>query len=404
MKPLLAILPVMVLLASGNAAVSEEGQATDRPSKPHSEARSQKKIERPAIFSALSLLFRLQDGTAAGDADSMNGQKQLLPHLGPELESFFKSASPEQLRLIAPDVSAYVLSGGDPASALSLAQNDSLDRRTRRILEAAAVFMQGDHETAAEKFKDIDTQGLPMRLVGRLALVQALLDGKDAASKQHHLAAAIAAMPGSLIEESALRRSALAYADAHDESRFWERVARYQRRFPKSLYARAFWRDVSVAIIAWSAKDSSFDFGRLDQAWKELEPLQRRGLYLDLTRQAAAANERQVTEFAAARLLSLSAEGSAESQVARLYMSVYKIASPEGDDALRDIKSIQRTLLSAQDRELLNAALAVSGQINRPLPTSLPANGVEKPEPDPLLIRGQSALDDSDKLLEGLPL
>lgn len=404
MRRLLSIVAVMAILGLGCAFAEETAEHPAPPSKPHGEAPTRKRAERPGIFDELSLLFRLQDGTAAGQADSMAGQKQLLPHAGIALDAFFKSASPEQMRLIAPDVAAYVLSGGDPATAQTLAKSDSLDLRTKHILEASAVFMQGDHEAAGKQFKDLDTQGLPARLTGRLALVLALLDNRNMAAKQAHLATAIAAMPGSLIEESALRRSALAYADAGDERRFWERIARYQRRFPKSLYAPAFWREVSAAVIAWCAKEPQFALDKLEKEWNGMEVSLRRSLYLDLTRQATAANERRVTEFAAAQLQGLSTEGSPEDQVAELYMAIYKVASPEGDDALRGLKSIRRDLLDDQDRDLLDAALAVSEQINRPLPavSSSATEGIS--DVDPLQTRGQSAVTGSDQLLESLSL
>lgn len=402
MKRLLAAFPMLVLLAVAGAGAEETVRHAEPSAKPSGEAEARRPTRRPAILDKFSLLFRLQDQTAAGQADSIAGQKQLLLVIGTELETFLKTASPEQVRLLAPDIAAYVLSGGNPAAAAVLAKNEALDLRNRRILEASAVFMQGDNEAAARLLKDIETRGLPARLIGRLALVQALLNNGDLKAKQTLLAVAMAAMPGSLIEESALRRSALAYAEAHDERRFWERIARYQRRFPNSLYAPSFWRDVSSAIIIWCAKETGFDLEMLDLEWKDIQASHRRNLYLELTQLAAAANVRGVTEFAAARLQRLSADGSREDQVARLYMSIYRIASPEGDDALRGLKSVRRESLGNQEQALLDAALAVGEQINRPLPAVSSSAGAEDPEEDALEARAEVVLGGTDKLLEGL--
>ncbi len=400
MKCAFTIFPVMALLGCMSAHAGESTSPQDRSTQQTTRAQLLELSQKPDVMVDLNRLMRLQDDSAAGRPGSIAEQKRLLAEIGDKLRVFFDSAPAAQLIAVAPDVAAYVLSGGDPAVAALLSRKDTVGIRMRGILEASGAFMQGDRETAAGLLRDVDTQRLPLRLAGRIALVQALLAKDDGPAKQAHLAVAIAAMPGSLIEESALRRSALAYAATADERRFWERIARYQRRFPNSLYSAAFWREVSDAIIDWVAKDGSFRLNRLDLEWNGMSLVQRRKLYLALTRQAAAANNPRVVEFAATRLHRLAVEGGQEDQISRLYMAIYKIASPEGDSALRGLKSIRSDLLGEQDKELLNAALALSEQINRPLP-AVSSSTVD--EEEPLLRRGRQALTDSDALLEGLP-
>lgn len=398
MRWLLSVFLAVAAVSPEYAGAAESGGSDSQPmSAGESSIPSRTRLAIPAIANELALLFSLQDGAAQGEQDSLSALKHLLLDAGPRVATFVRSANEEEIRFIAPFVVAYVLSGGDPHTATALSQSTVLDHRYRQVLEASALFMQGDM-AAAKIFAEVDLDQFPARMRGRLALVMALLEREDTSLKQQHLATAMAAMPGSLVEESAVRRSALSFAEAGDERNFWERLGRYQRRFPHSLFARAFWGEVSAALVKWAAKEPSFTLDGLDLVWGGMTTPIRRTLYLELARDAAALNERRVTEFAAARVQRLAAEGGAEDQLARLYMSIYKIASPAGDDALRELKSLRRDLLGEQEQALLTAALALNAQINRPLPMVQTKDGLP-PEDEPLSKQAQVTLADADKLM-----
>lgn len=403
MKRLLTVFWFLTAVASVSAC-AEEAKSRESLSASHDPvlAGPRRRNVPPAIGSELSLIFNLQDRTGNGEQDLLHSQKQLLFHAGPALAAFLRSAHEDEIRAIAPFVVAYVLSGGDPAIAQKLSENTVLSRQDRRLLEGSALFMKGDQERARTIFSDINPLELPARTAGHVALVQAMLQSEDSAARQQKLAIAIAAMPGSLVEESALRRSALIFAEKRDEKRFWERIGRYQRRFPNSLYARAFWQDAGIAIIDWAAKQPQFQLNPLEVVWSDIDVTRRRTLYLELTQQAAAANERRVTEFAAARLKALAASGSVETEIAKLYMSIYKITSPESATALRELTSINGGQLGQQEQALLSAALAVSAQINRPLPAVSASEDRGANVDDPLEVQGQELLEGSGKLLETL--
>lgn len=342
----------------------------------------------------LDALFLLQDVTARGRQDAAALQKPLLVSIGEKL-SQNEEEDPERL---APYVVGYVLSGGNPETAEALSKSEDLPPAYRRLLMGVSLFMRGDGQDAAKLLSGIDTSSLPARIAGRVALAQALLE-KEPSIRQSGLSVAIASMPGTLVEESALRRSALAFADTAEEAMFWRRLERYQRRFPNSLYAQTFWKEVMVAILRWSAGGGAPNLMRLDLILREMPVSLRRALYLHLARLSSRAHNVPLLEFAARRVQRLAVEGSQEDQAAGLYLSLYSIASDDAEEALANLSTTKRSLLTPRERALLDAGLFLAGQISRPAVTIANESASETLERSPLQSRAEDLLTDVDKLL-----
>lgn len=371
---------------------------------------AQKASERPKpepyvrdpVLAELDVLFRLQDAAARGVSDAASLQKAMLVAIGKKLMTLGEAES----QRLGSYVAGYVLSGGDPHTAEKLAKVESLPVSQRRLLEGAARFMKGERQEAAKQLEALDPLQLPGRVAGRLALAQALLTD-DEQLRQSRLAMAISAMPGSLIEESALRRSALAYAEAGKEQLFWRRLERYQRRFPNSLYGAGFWEEVLRLIVSWHVaagrqdSDSPLELARLDHILCAMELPRRRSLYLNLTRMAATVNDLPLTEFAARRLLRLSVMGSQEEQVARLYLALYAVASENSEDSRAQLLALNYKLLNEQELALLAAGLSIALEITGDVPAEAAPPAEQSVETTPLEDRGEKLLEDTDKLLGG---
>jgi chemotaxis protein MotC len=224
---------------------------------------------------------------------------------------------------------------------------------------------------------------------------------QDPAARQTGLAIAVALMPGTLVEESAVRRSTLAFAETADEKQFWKRLERYQRRFPDSLYARSFWEEVVSQLASWKSRGEAPDLTRLDLIVRDMPASRRRNLYLHLARESSAVDNVAFVEFGASRTKRLALEGSMEDQAARLYLSLYAVASEEGDRSLADLRSLNRNLLNAQDRALLDAGLWIAQQIGRPPEAGQSGTAEEALPKTPLETRAESLLADIDKILAG---
>lgn len=382
------LLPLRAL--AEETAAPSAGSAEEKAS--HT-ARPKTAASNPLLHD-LDALFLLQDATARGRRDAAALQKPLLVSIGERLSK----VKLDDLDGMAPYIAGYVLSGGDPRPAETLAKSDQLPTGDRRLLEGVALFMQGDREKAATLLGNIDTSALPARIAGRVALARALLES-DPVARQNGLSAAIASMPGTLVEESALRRSALAFAEASNQPSFWKRLERYQRRFPDSLYARTFWEEMMGEILKMSSKGKAPDLDRLDQILQTMPEPQQRDLYLLLARQASGTNNIPLVEFAAGRVRGLADTGSGEEQSARLYLALYAVASSTGGQALADLEAINRSLLDEREQALLDAAIWIGQQIRQPAKRSQISTRDAGEPKSPLESRAENLLAEVEKLL-----
>lgn len=312
------------------------------------------------IFREIDRLLTLQDRAAYGDIGATASQKDLLMMIGGALQSLPSEAASGMVSHIV----AYVLSGGDPEAAERASKAAGIPAREKWLLEGSAAFMQGEREASVRVLARIDPLTLPRRISGRIALAQALLEGSD--QQQQHFSVAISAMPGTLIEESALRRSAMAYAVARDEARMWTRLSRYARRFPRSLYAEDFWDEIIKEIVAWSSTSRPPRLDTLDSVISRLSMNQRRRVYLVLARNAAASSLPALTDFAGRRLERLADDSGPDGQLGMFYVALFAVVSADGDDALERLRSVDAARLLPTENALLMAALAIGSQIEQP--------------------------------------
>jgi hypothetical protein len=198
-----------------------------------------------------------------------------------------------------------------------------------------------------------------------------------------------------------VRRSALAFAETADGRQFWKRLDRYQRRFPHSLYARTFWEEVLSQLANWKSGGEAPDLTRLDLILNDMPTSRRRQLYLHLARQSSRADNVASANFGASRAKRLASAGSMEEHTARLYLSLHAVASEENDKSLADLRAVNRNLLIAEDRVLLDAGLWIAQQISRP-PDEGQSPLIEDPLPKSALqTRAESLLADVDNMLTG---
>jgi chemotaxis protein MotC len=307
-------------------------------------------------------LFALQDAVANGHRSAIALQKSMIVQIEKRLLEDVVSSEADRL---APSVAGYVLSGGNPAVAERLLESEVIGGRNRHLLKGASLYMQGKSEEASAELKFVEVDSLPPPVAGRVALARAVL-AADGDERQRFLMTAIALMPGSLVEESALRRSALSHAESGDQQRFWSRVSRYLRRFARSLYAYDFMTAVVKQAVAFEQVAIKVDLRQLDLLLNACDTASRRALYKELARSAAAANLPELTAFGARRLRRISVPGSAEAQTAELYDFIFEAASKDSDRAAERLQNIKAELLSTRERGLLDAALKISRQIDAP--------------------------------------
>lgn len=354
----------------------------------------------PAIVRDIRSLFALQDAAANGNRSAVELQKAMIAQIGGEL---LREEWRQDAERFAPSVAAYVLSGGNPEVAERLSESGHLGNRSRHLLKGAALYMRGKAEEAGTELSHLKIEELPPPIGGRVALAQAMLAASNPDMKQLLLQTAIALMPGSLLEESALRRSALSYAESGNQMRFWKRADRYIRRFPRSLYAPEFMFEIIRTIVALESAGKMPDLQRLDLLLGKLDAAKRRTLYTELARHAAASNLVALSKFAARRLRRLAAPDSPDAHLAEVYDWIFEVASPNPNEAVARLRNIKVDLLSSRERSLLAAALTVIRQIEEP---AQPGDSIGEYEKDmektAVHRRAAEILQNASALLEGM--
>ncbi|QND75599.1 chemotaxis protein [Tardiphaga robiniae] len=348
-------------------------------------------------------LQMLQDQIARGDLDAHNSQPALLKRLG---ENFLKADAavwkePRNSRAAV----TFLLSGGSPQVVASLRSRNVLNI-DEAIVDGAIAYVEGRTDEAKSKFANIKPRSLPAALGAEIALVQSALVAQD------DLKVAIALldevrlmMPGTLVEEAALRREIFIVGQDDDFDKFEALAVRYFRRYRHSIYAGNFRQRFALSVARFSFVQRPDRFPRLVAVLDHLDRASQRALYLLIARTALVRGKTEMTVLAADRVFALSDDDSAERVRARLYRAAARVATSAHSTAIAELEQIDKAKLSERDVELQTAALAIGLNVRKALPEakarsdgSSEAKTAMRPRID--FSRSLAAVDRAQKLLD----
>lgn len=348
-------------------------------------------------------LQMLQDQIARGDLDAHNSQPALLKRLG---ENFLKADAavwkePRNSRAAV----TFLLSGGSPQVVASLRSRNVLNI-DEAIVDGAIAYVEGRTDEAKSKLANIKPRSLPAALGAEIALVQSALVAQD------DLKVAIALldevrlmMPGTLVEEAALRREIFIVGQDDDFDKFEVLAVRYFRRYRHSIYAGNFRQRFALSVARFSFVQRPDRFPRLVAVLDHLDRASQRALYLLIARTALVRGKTEMTVLAADRVYALSDDDSAERVRARLYRAAARVATSAHSTAIAELEQIDKAKLSERDVELQTAALAIGLNVRKALPEakaksdgSSEAKTAMRPRID--FSRSLAAVDRAQKLLD----
>lgn len=370
------------------AAVAEEQPADGEPVK-----RPEPDIREKELIASIKMLFSAQDAVAAGHDDAKDLQASLL---GLILSKDYGAQPMTGSEHLAHYLAGYLLSGGDPRLVEALMASSKFDEAPANLLNGCILYRRGKREDALKALEAVDLASLSPPVLGRVALARAVIT-TDQKARERLLAIAIASMPGTLVEEGALRRSALGFSEAGDRFNFWRRVDRYTRRFPHSGYLPDFSQQVASAAVRLAQESKRIDAAEMDQSLVRLGESERQKVYIALARLGSSRHMPELIEFAAGRLSRIAVPGSQEEQIAILYHNAYTLLQDKRDEPRQALKALDPALLPDQERKLLMAALSISNEIEAPLDEGVTA---ESPAATPLTTRAEALLKSADKLLQ----
>ncbi|NBN79371.1 chemotaxis protein [Microvirga tunisiensis] len=313
-------------------------------------------------FELVRTLQALQGEVAQGDARAHVAQRALLGRM----QDAFLSAPPETWadQRNARAAVIYLLSGGNPKVVRQLIALTPPPAVEDDLLRGALAYVDGNAEEARRRLSRFDPMDLPPNLGGQVALVRAALEVAGQPQEALRLLGiARLLMPGTLVEEAALRREVFLAGKLGEIDRFQSLSIRYLRRFKGSIYAGDFQRRFGMALDGLGFGLDQRRFVLLEGLLAEFEVPVRRQYYMAVTRQAVVSGNLEIARMAAGRTRPLVAEGSPDEVRLRLYTAASSLA-PADVMATRELLwSIDRKTLAPEDLALMDAVYAVLNHV-----------------------------------------
>ncbi|WP_128927533.1 chemotaxis protein [Bradyrhizobium guangxiense] len=359
-RPLLCSALLLLPLTAANV----HAQAAPQPGEPYELVRA---------------LQAVQDGIANGDTAAHGSHIALIRQTG---EKFLAAdpavwSNPQNSQAVV----IYLLSGGAPQIVRKLPRDKmNVDER---LFNGALAYVEGRQDEARELLKDVKPRALSSGLGGQVALVQGALFARAEASLAiERLDDARLLLPGTLVEEAALRREILLVGQAEEFDKFEFLTLAYLRHYRNSIYAGDFWQRFSTGLTQSSLALDERRFARIAAMLEQVDRASRLKLYLVIARAAMVRGQLAVTRLAGERALTLSADASTERERAHFFRGASRALTDEYDGGLAELKAVDRSKLPERDVPLLNAMVQLALDIRKPFPGGSAA-AADKPPATP---------------------
>lgn len=317
-------------------------------------------------YQLMRTLQMVQDRIASGDHAAMPMQRKLMALI----DSRFRQGTRESVSG-AKNLDAfliYAMSGGS-ADTVSAIMPQLAEHETRQKIALGTLhYLRGQTRTAAKILMEVDPIKIEGDVGAYLALVRgSLVNDSDANDLVRNLNFARLLAPGTLVEESALRRLLAIYGRSRDAARFVRTAEIYARRFLRSPFAKQF-ADAFVSGIVEMDKQISEDDIR--EITDTIPASYRKALYLRLARLATLQGKTKLLS----RTLDV-LRGPVETQQdkpesmderSRLYSAIASIGDGDSENLNLRLQKIDPSKLPKEDRVLLAATLALHSAIIDP--------------------------------------
>ncbi|RYC30488.1 chemotaxis protein [Lichenibacterium minor] len=319
-----------------------------------------------APFVAVRALQLLQDRVAHGSVAAQAAQAKMLVHVA----DVFAAADPADWKepRNAQAAALYLFSAGRPSVLRAvLERHPAFTPEGDRLVKGALAYAEGQDDVARKLLGTLDPKALPASLGGHLALIMAtLLTDKEPARADAMLDAARLLVPGTLVEEAALRRQIFLLADAATLDKFLGLSRQYIRRYRSSVFAANFKGRFTSFAVKLALGGDVAQLAKLDPVLAEFPPTERRSIYLTLARDALVGGRAEAARYASARAAALSPDPG-EAERAKLYAAAATAASAGAPAARSALDAIDAARLPPRDAELRDAATAVAASVDADL-------------------------------------
>ena len=329
------------------------------------------------IYSIVRTLEIVQDEVVNGDHASSGMQRYLLKVLDRRLRLAVGDDFDDPRNIDGALI--YAMSGGNPATLSYLMARDRLGHFDSRLVSALDAYFNSRLAEAVPELAALAGEFRDTRLGAYVSLVAgAALSTSDEEEALKLFDWVRLLAPGTILEESALRRALGMAVKANLTQQAMVYAQHYVRRFLRSPYAGQFADLVTTAVVN---DIDAVDNEMLDHILVHMDLARQREIYLRISRAAAVKGKTEMARRASrkAQAVSVAAKSGQSTTLAQFYSAVASVNSDEIVGAIEKMDAIPDDALSERDRKLREAARAMAEAIMRP--------------PDPSLIAQQTAPD-----------
>lgn len=315
--------------------------------------------EELAPYKMLRSMQFVQDSVVLGDHSAGEMQRYIMGTIDKRLRSVDSSVFEDPRNVDATLI--YAMSGGNPATLDYLVARDVQGYFDNRVTEVLRKYLSGKGLMVSETLVSIQKEYANREVGPYLALIagNTLMASKpEEALKMYDWARLTA--PGTIVEESALRRSITIALNAGLTKEGLNYSNQYARRFLHSPYASQF-ADLFVALTVDNIHLIGLD--KIRDTVDLMEPDRRQALYLRIARQATIAGEMELARMAAQEAGKIKSPGVTKDILASFYGGIADISSDNVDKAAQGLELVPEALLSPRDRMLKAAARAITEQV-----------------------------------------
>ncbi|ADP71783.1 hypothetical protein Rvan_2568 [Rhodomicrobium vannielii ATCC 17100] len=265
----------------------------------------------------------------------------------------------------------FVLSGGG-VEHIKPWKDDQPGEMERNLIRGIVAHGSGDTTRAEAILLAIDARSLDAVRGGHLALVQALLAARtDAQRAFSYYGLARLLLPGTLVEEAALRQSIVLAGEKLRAQEFAEAALAYIRRFDTSTFAG----DAETRIVSYLPRFEDADGAAILERMLEARPM---GFgrcpvcfLTEVAQRGVLSGRRSLVLLATGKGLALVENDAPQKQRLLLYQAAVEIVTDKYEGASDTLKSLNPESFDADDAALLSASLQLARKLREtPKPLS----------------------------------
>ncbi|ABM45651.1 hypothetical protein H704_01015 [Bartonella bacilliformis Peru38] len=308
-------------------------------------------------------LQNLQDKIMSGQEGALQKQPELLREIGEKFLTLSPDVWQDEHNLYA--LLIYLLNGGNPRVVRIILEDHGQGRIAQNLITGALAYTSHRREEFFRAFANLSDQELqllpPALFLSIVLSTVTNTSEKDPALALKQLNQVRLLAPGTLFEESAIRRELRVAATLGKAELLMLLVRNYAHRFEKSPYVNNFWSEFRLAIPRIEKDLSDEQFETLVSYAPTMLQLMT---YTEVSRAALIDARMERVKLSAQKALMLAHELNVSDAPIRLYYAASLAGSVTAEEAAKMLQTISSNDLLERDRPLLTAAQAIADRVS----------------------------------------